>query len=114
MGRAAEIVVVEPEAAPCLIESARAGRLIRGWAPASNMGRPDCKDASLLAYEALRRVADIFIAISDHAAAEAVDLLAAGGATTPSGAAGCAATPALPFDPGAPCMIIASEGPESA
>lgn len=110
-----EIVIVEPEAAPCLLESVRAGRLVRTPGPASNMGRLDCKDASLLAYESLRRDADLFITISDSQAAAAVERLAkAGIATTPSGAASYAAIPALTLEPEASCMIIATEGPEGA
>jgi diaminopropionate ammonia-lyase len=79
------------------------------------MGRLDCKDASQLAFESLRRDADTFVTVSDPEAAAAVARLAdAGIATTPSGAAGYAALRALEPGAGASCMIIASEGPEGA
>jgi diaminopropionate ammonia-lyase len=107
------IVVAEPEAAPCLIESVRAGRLTRAGGPVSNMGRLDCKEASLIAFEALRRDADLFVTVSDEAAAAAAEKLAGQGiATTPSGAAGLAALEHLQLDSGSRCLAIVSEGPE--
>lgn len=91
-GDASVIVVVEPEAAPALIESIRAGRPVATAGPASNMGRLDCKEPSHLALDALARGADFFATIADAQAAAAVERLAAHGiATTPSGAAGIAA-----------------------
>ena len=91
-GDAPTIVVVEPEAAPALIESIRAGRPVETSGPASNMGRLDCKVPSHLALGELARSADWFVTISDAQAAATVDRLAEEGiATTPSGAAGVAA-----------------------
>lgn len=108
-----EITVVEPEAAPCLMRSVAAGRLTRAEGPVSSMGRLDCKEASLLAFETLRQAADRFITISEEAAAEAVARLAAAGvATTPSGAAPLAGLLALGLPGDARAMIIISEGPE--
>lgn len=107
------IVVVEPDRAPCLYESMRAGRLVEGPGPDSNMGRLDCKTASLIAFEALRRDADTFLTIPDEAAAEAVALLVRHGIdTTPSGAAGLAALIALAPGPETRALIVVSEGPE--
>ncbi|WP_322865084.1 diaminopropionate ammonia-lyase [Aquicoccus sp. G2-2] len=107
------IIVVEPDAAPCLMESIRAGQLVHTPGPVSNMGRLDCKDASLLAFDALRHDADTFVTISDaQAVAAASDLSATGMATTPSGAAGLAALRTLDLGPAASCLIIVSEGPE--
>lgn len=108
------IVVVEPEAAPCLLESVRAGRMVRADGPLSNMGRLDCKDASLIAFEALRRDADAFVTVTDTEAAVAAEMLAREGiATTPSGAAPLAGL--LAARPGleSRCLVIVSEGPES-
>ena len=108
-----EILIVEPEAAPCLLKSVEAGRLVRAEGPLSNMGRLDCKDASLIAFESLRQDADAFMTIKDDAAERAVESLAAAGIqTTPSGAAGFAALQNLALPAKARAMIIVSEGPE--
>jgi diaminopropionate ammonia-lyase len=107
------IIVVEPEAAPCLQASIRAGALTRAEGPLSNMGRLDCKDASLLAFQSLQLDADSFVTVSDAEAAAAAETLARHGlATTPSGAAGFAAIQR--FHPGADsrCLVIVSEGLE--
>lgn len=86
------IVVVEPEAAPALIESIRAGTPVTTSGPVSNMGRLDCKEPSHLALGELARGADWFVTIADDQAAAAVTLLARHGiGTTASGAAGVAA-----------------------
>jgi len=108
------IVVVEPDRAPCLINSMKAGALTMGDGPDSNMGRLDCKNASLIAFEALRADADIFVTITDEAAAQAAATLAAHGlATTPSGAAGLAGLIALAPAADSRCMIVVSEGSEN-
>ena len=108
-----EIAVVEPDAAPCLLSSVRAGRLARGDGPPSNMGRLDCKDASLIAWDALRRDVDVFMTVSDDEASNAARLLEAEGiATTPSGAAGLAGLRAMQPGAGSRCLIIISAGPE--
>lgn len=105
------ITVVEPEAAPCLMASVKAGRLTRADGPLSNMGRLDCKDASLLSFESLRADADNFVTISDSEADAAVNLLARYGiSTTPSGAAPLAALAAIAPDRESRCLIIVSEG----
>ncbi len=108
-----EIVVVEPEAAPCLIASMEAGKLTRAEGPDSNMGRLDCKEASLIAFEALRGDADRFVTVSDGEASAAANLLAEHGiATTPSGSAGLAALQAMKPGADSRCLIVVSEGPE--
>lgn len=85
------IIVVEPEAAPCLLESVRGSRPVTVSGPDSTMGRLDCKAPSHLALAELARNADYFVTVDDSQAAETVDLLARHGiATTPSGAAGVA------------------------
>jgi diaminopropionate ammonia-lyase len=104
------ITVVEPDAAACLQESVRAGSLTRAEGPVSTMGRLDCKDASLIAFESLRQDADAFVTVSDAEAAAAVDRLARHGLdTTPSGAAPVAALAKGAASADASCMIIVSE-----
>lgn len=86
-----EIVIVEPEAAPCLRDSVAAGKAVRVRGPESNMGRLDCKEPSLLALQVLRKMADRFITVTDTQAWHAeLSLASEGLATTPSGAAGYA------------------------
>lgn len=113
-GDGPQIIVVEPDAAPALIESIGAGRLVDTRGPVSNMGRLDCKTASMIALNGLSRDADLFVTITDSDAQAAADALAqAGLPTTPSGAAGVAALFAglkLPSD--AHVLAILSEGPE--
>ncbi len=86
------VVVVEPDRASCLIASVRAGRAIRSDGPASNMGRLDAKEPSLLALDALALDADFFTTIADEEAAETAAVLADHGLrSTPSGVAGVSA-----------------------
>lgn len=87
-----KIVVVEPDAAPCLRDSVLAGEILTVPGPVSNMGRLDCKTPSLLAFDILKDCADEWICISDEQAEDAVKLSSEiGFSTTPSGAAGLAA-----------------------
>lgn len=113
-GDAPQIIVVEPDAAPALIEAVRAGKLEDTDGPVSCMGRLDCKTASMIALAGLALDADMFITISDAEALSAVALLTEHGLpTTPSGAAGIAALLGgldLPQD--ARVMAILSEGAE--
>ena len=113
-GDGPQIIVVEPEAAPALIESIRAGALTETSGPASCMGRLDCKTPSMIALNGLARDADAFVTISEATARGATDLLAAQGLpTTPSGAAGIAPLLAgLELPPAARVLAILSEGPE--
>lgn len=119
-GDAPIIVVVEPERAPALIDSIRAGRPVAATGAASNMGRLDCKEPSHLALGALARGADHFVTITDDQAAATADRLATHGfATTPSGAAGVAALEhagtqrkALALTPASRILAFLSEGPE--
>ena len=85
------IVVVEPEFAPALIESARVGKVVVTEGPVSDMGRLDCKEPSLIALAGLARDADYFMTVSEEAAVEAVAAVGeAGLSTSPSGGAGVA------------------------
>jgi diaminopropionate ammonia-lyase len=108
------IIVVEPDAAPALFESIRAGRLVTANGPVSSMGRLDCKTPSLIALAGLSRDADSFVTITeDEAKAGVATLAEAGFATTPSGGAGLAALLAgLDLGPTARVLAILSEGPE--
>lgn len=86
------IVIVEPEAAPCLQASHKAGFPVSVTGPVSSMGRLDCKEPSILAFEALEQAGVEYCVISDQQALRASDLLHAKGLpTTASGAAGFAA-----------------------
>ncbi len=114
-GAAPVIAVVEPEAAPAVIESIRAGRLVDTEGPVSEMGRLDCKTPSLVALNGLAQDADIFVTLSENEAAAAVVQLADHGlATTPSGVAGVAAVLSgrLDLGPDARVLCFLSEGPE--
>ncbi len=105
------IIVVEPDAAPCLMASVKAGHLTRAEGPLSNMGRLDCKDASLIAFDSLRRDAESFVTVSDEEAVAAVALYGQHGiATTPSGAATLAALQLMSPGPDSRCLLIVSEG----
>ena len=85
------IVIVEPEAAPCLARSAEIGEPATVEGPVSTMGRLDCKTASPLAVDALADASVDYLAVDDAAAEAAAAMLAEHGiATTPSGAAGLA------------------------
>ena len=114
------IVVVEPERAPCLTESIKAGRTVRADGPVSNMGRLDTKEPSHLALMSLARDADYFLTISDEEAAETVRLLEEHSIiTTPSGAAGVsgihnvgAYRREIAIDETSRALAFLSEGPE--
>ncbi len=103
-----KITVVEPDAAPCLGESVRAGEIVTVDGPVSNMGRLDCKTPSMLALDILKSCADDWVTISDETAQDAVNrAVELGFSTTPSGAAGLAAC--LADDAEFP-LVILSEG----
>lgn len=86
-----EIIIVEPEAAPCLWKSSLSGYPVAVKGPASNMGRLDCKEPSHIAFSVLETSDVKYVQVSDQdAAAVATVLTAKGFPTTPSGAAGFA------------------------
>lgn len=90
-GDAPRIVVVEPEVAPALYASIKAGSAQVTEGPKSAMGRLDCKEPSLIALKGLARDADDFMLISeDEGAAGSAVCADAGFPTTPSGGAGVA------------------------
>lgn len=85
------IIIIEPETAPCLMESVRRGRLTTVGGSISVMGRLDCKQASLIAFNTLTEVADGFMVISDdESRLGRQSVRNAGIETTESGAAGLA------------------------
>jgi len=112
-----QIIVVEPEAAPCLRASKSAGEMVTVEGPVSIQGRLDCKAPSMLAFEILRRTANHYVTVSDAVAQAAAEMSAdLGMASTPSGAAGLAALlvdQAGSSPPRAP-LVILSEGLEAA
>lgn len=106
-----EIFIVEPEYADCLGTSHRAGRLARAEGPVSNMGRLDCKEASLVAFEALQQADVQYVTISDDSAQSAADTLRKHGInTSPSGAAGLAFIRQLDLPDRTRALAIISEG----
>ena len=111
-GDAPQIMVVEPETAPALYACIEAGKFVSTSGPVSNMGRLDCKEASLIALKGLARDADAFALISDAEASAALEELAAIGlATSESGGAGLAALGHLGLSEDARVLCILSEGP---
>jgi len=116
-GDSPTIIVVEPDAAPALFDSIRAGHLVTSQGPVSSMGRLDCKTPSMIALAGLARDADQFVTITEDEVAAGVAVLAAQGLmTTPSGGAGLAALLAgVPgIGPDAHVLAILSEGSEDA
>ncbi len=116
-GDAPQVIVVEPEAAPALIESIRAGHVVETTGPVSAMGRLDCKTPSMLALADLARDADRFVTLTEaEAATGAAAVESAGWPSTPSGAAGVAALLAglADTDADSHVLCILSEGPEDA
>jgi len=116
-GDAPQMIVVEPDAAPALMESIRAGHVVETQGPVSAMGRLDCKTPSMLALADLAHDADQFVTITeDEAAAGTAAVAAAGMPSTPSGAAGVAALLAglKGIDAQSHVLCILSEGPEDA
>lgn len=107
-----QLIIVEPDAAPCLAASAAAGRPVRVEGPGSIMGLLDCKAPSILAHAILQRCDVAYAAVSDAAASTTADHLAfAGLPTTPSGAAGFAALMAANLPADARPLIFLTEGP---
>lgn len=91
-GALPRIIVVEPDAAPAIHASIKAGSAQVTTGPVSNMGRLDCKEPSLIALKGLARDADMFVLISEGDGQRGSDVIAELGLpSTPSGAAGIAA-----------------------
>lgn len=87
-----ELIIVEPEAAPCLQASHKAGKPLAVEGPVSSMGRLDCKEPSIVAWHTLERCDVSYVTVSEQDAKEATHTLQhIGIASTPSGAAGLGA-----------------------
>lgn len=127
--RAPFIAIVEPEGAPCLLESVRQGKIQAVEGGPTLLGRLDCKEASSIAYRVLCASANAFVTIADEEAFEAVRCLyQAGLRVGESGAAGLGAllcfggNSALiaknrrdfAIDRHSRVLLIASEGPADA
>ena len=90
-GDAVKLIVVEPKGAPCLLESMRQGACVRIQGGATRLGRLDCKEPSLLAFQILSRLADGFLLIEDKGAEDAAaEILNYGAPVSACGAAGAA------------------------
>lgn len=110
-----KIFVVEPTAAPCLARSVSAGKMVDVEGQVSNMGRLDCKRASLLTFESLRHTADGFIEVAESEAETSTTMLDRYGIlSTPSGSAGLAglahAVSQGQIAANANCLVVVSEG----
>jgi diaminopropionate ammonia-lyase len=106
-----KIIVVEPEAAPCLLESAKHFTPITVAGPQSNMGRLDCKEPSLIALNILSKSDVEYLTVSDNEATNATKKLAESDInTTPSGAAGFAGLTKYNLPKHALPLIIITEG----
>ena len=105
-----EILIVEPDAAPCLKESIKHRKILTVEGPVSDMGRLDCKTPSLIAFEILSSAANDFCLITEEQAQDAVRIAGEMGlATSPSGAAGLAALLAN-SDKDASSLVFFTEG----
>lgn len=123
-------VVVEPETAACVMESARYGKPTKiGGDLETNMAMLSCGQASAPAWVLLQRRADAFIAVSDDAADQAAALLrhpagapdldvtasaAAGLAGLIAGAADRTIADRLTLGPQSRVLIFATEGADPA
>lgn len=113
-GAGPTIICVEPDVAPALFASVKAGQPLVTEGAASAMGRLDCKEPSLIALKGLARDADIFMTISEEEGAQGAAACAqAGLASTPSGAAGVsgllAARGEFGLSDGSDVLVILSE-----
>jgi diaminopropionate ammonia-lyase family len=98
-------IVVEPEQADCLLQSARNGRASRATGSVDSvMAGLACGETSPLAWRFLQPSVDVFMTVSDDNAVSAMRVLATGDAgdvpvvSGESGAAGLAALTALASD----------------
>ncbi len=100
-------VVVEPEEADCLLESAAGGRIAPARGSLSTaMSCLACRHPSTLAWKILEKGTDTFVSVSDSCVADTLRVLAEGVGkdpsvrTQPSGAAGVAGCIAALSEPG--------------
>lgn len=95
------LIGVEPTSAACVLESVEAGRIVTLEHPqTSMMAGLNCATPSLIAWPALSRGIDLYLAVPDTFVAEATRLLAADGIVAgESGVGGLAAMIALVSEP---------------
>lgn len=106
-----KIIVIEPDAAACLLESAKSTIPVAVTGPLSNMGRLDCKEPSLIALNILAKSDVEYLTVSDDEATNATKKLAENEIhTTPSGAAGFAGLIKYNLPINAQPLIIITEG----
>ncbi len=112
-GDGPQIIVVEPDMAPALEASIRAGKPVETTGGVSDMGRLDCKIPSLIALNQLAVDADQFALISEEEGHAILEPLSAQGlSSTPSGAAGLACLRGMELGEGARALCILSEQAE--
>lgn len=121
-------IVVEPQRAACLTESAKAGRLVTlPHGPATIMAMLECQSASPLAWPVVHALADAYVTVAEEDARRAVKHLAWPKGADPvieageSGAAGLAGlerlmadkplAAQLGLDDKAKVLVIVTEGP---
>lgn len=126
--RRPRFIVVEPERAPCLTESARAGRLVTlPHGPATIMAMLECQRPSPLAWPVVHALAEAYVTVAEEDARRAVRHLAWPKDQDPvieageSGAAGLAglerlladkpAATQLKLDTNSRVLVIVTEGP---
>lgn len=112
------ITIVEPSEAPALYESIRRGEMCVAAGGVSSMGRLDCKEPSLRAFDTLKVQADHFMTLTDDTVESLLpDMAAQGLATSPSGGAALAGLMVASqqglfgLGDGARALIYLSEGP---
>jgi diaminopropionate ammonia-lyase len=118
-GEDTAVVVVEPLSAACGLRSAEAGRPVEVPGPhRSIMAGLNCGTVSELAWPAVQTGTDWFVAVSDHAAEQAMrDLATAGVTSGETGAAGLAGLCALVrsgaagIGPDTTVLVLNTEGP---
>ena len=111
------VIGVEPDAAACVMESVRAGRLVDVPGPFDEtMGGLNCGRASLVAWPFLKDGLSACVTIATSCAEEAAQALAAGGvASSPCGAAGLAGllehSRELGLGEASTVLLLSTEGP---
>jgi diaminopropionate ammonia-lyase len=113
-GDAPSIIVVEPAFAPALMNSIIEGKFVKTSGPVSDMGRLDCKEASLIALAGLSRDANEFVTLTEDECLEAISTLPEYELeTSSSGGAGIAAMMLSELPSEARALCILSEGPDA-
>ena len=115
-GSVPRVIVVEPYQAPALVASMQAGAFVVSEGGVSDMGRLDCKEASLIALKGLARDADTFVTLTEDEGLRGAQATAHHDmAASASGAAGVAAVlqaqGAFGLDSSSTVLCILSEGP---